>query len=582
MTTSSAITRAGFASTHRDGSQMVTPLESDHPDDESSLPSRSWLLGSDEEMPGSRVQVRGSSATSFLPSPPDSAEEGFRERLDRHLYDAIQYALRAQDRRGAWQIEPDPRLFDTGLVAYVLSRVEHAGAAAAARRARPWLERFPPQSHDPYARLFDETPRRLLMGTRGPLDLRDPTLYGDVLRRKTLLLYVLALHAGAKVLSPYEPSSVKEQVRQFYLRRDAIEMKTWSKVDLVSIYISLEALDGNKEEAEAASQKLASMQAPDGSFCHNPVSTAIAFLALSAGAPGSGAWKRCLAHLLQAQRPDGAWSFCTMGIWDTSLMLRVFTDHPLFAEAAPRAVRFLLESQNPDGGWGFRTGVESDNDTSACVLLALRRFQGGNVAFAVDKGSAYLLARQREDGLWNTWQSSEDHPVEDCVAHILRALAALRGSHAVSIRAAQRWLEQQYALHRWKEGWYRNRPYRTLEVSKALPAGHPIAGTAARALCDLQNLDGGFSPESDEESTPSATGLAVAALIKHCGIHQPSVPRALTYLMDAQRPDGSWPGRPEIFGPRPLICHLPTNTHAFGGLGLMAAWQRLLGGPETT
>ena len=46
------------------------------------------------------------------------------------------------------------------------------------------------------------------------------------------------------------------------------------------------------------------------------------------------------------------------------------------------------------------------------------------VARAVERGVAYLLGQQRDDGLWNTWQSSDDHPVEDCVAHITGAIAA--------------------------------------------------------------------------------------------------------------------------------------------------------------
>ncbi|MFY0533470.1 hypothetical protein [Nannocystis pusilla] len=58
-------------------------------------------------------------------------------------------------------------------------------------------------------------------------------------------------------------------------------------------------------------------------------------------------------------------------------------------------------------------------------------------------------------------------------------------------------------------------------------------------------------------------------------MHEPFLRRALDYLMDIQQPDGTWPGTPELYGPRPLVYHLPTNTHAFAGMGLMAAWRRL-------
>jgi squalene-hopene/tetraprenyl-beta-curcumene cyclase len=508
----------------------------------------------------------------------EDTEPRLEDRLEQCLDRALQHCLSGQDARGAWHVEPDPRLFDTGLVAYVLSRIDRPDAQVAAARARPWLEGFRPQEHDPYARLFDETPRRLLRAEGGPIDLRDPVLYSNLLRRKALLLYVLGLHAGAPVLSPYTRAQVKEQVRQFYLRSGTITMKRWSKADLISIYAILEFLDGNIGPAATACQHLARMQADDGSYFHNPVSTAIAFLALSCGAPGSPTWQSCLEYLLASQREDGTWRFCTSDNWDTSLTLRTFGEHPRFSDASAKAVEFLIGAQNPDGGWGFRTDVESDNDTSSCVLLALRGHDGDEIAMAIERGVAYLLGRQRKDGLWNTWQSSDDHPVEDCIAHITGALAAFRGSYTRSIRLAQRWLEQQYESNgRWRAGWYRNLPYSTLEASKGLKAGHPLAYAAVRGLRGIQNPDGGFPLEPGQESSASATGLAVAALAEHHDIHQPFLRRALDYLFDTQEADGSWRGKPELFGPRPLMYHLPTNTHAFVGLGLMTAWRRVAG-----
>lgn len=56
-------------------------------------------------------------------------------------------------------------------------------------RARIWLDSFSAQNHDFHARLLDETPRQLLMADAPVVDLRAPTLYGSVYRRKTLLLY---------------------------------------------------------------------------------------------------------------------------------------------------------------------------------------------------------------------------------------------------------------------------------------------------------------------------------------------------------------------------------------------------------
>jgi squalene-hopene/tetraprenyl-beta-curcumene cyclase len=543
---------------------------------------------SDEDPPAS--QIPSSTGTSWwfrrtgmqevvTPLPIESPEraETHVQRVARHLERAVKHCLQTQEARGSWQVEPDPRMFDTSMVAYALSRVELGAAAAAVQDAYTWLESRSPQDHDPVARLLDETPWRLLRGDPGPIDLRGPTLYSNLYRRKTLLLYTLALHRGVRVLSPYMPPQLKELVRRFYERVDTIQMKRWSKVDLISIYSILEGLDGNGRVAIEVAEKLATMQSADGSFCHNPVSTAVAFLAIGLALPGSPAYERCLTHLLDTQRADGTWRFCTSDIWDTSLTVRSYGDHPLFARAAaPKALEFILSSQNSDGGWGYRSDMESDNDTTPCALLTLRDQEDDESTHAMDSCVAYLLRHQLEDGLWNTWQSAEDLPVEDCVAHITTALAAFRGTYTRSIKPARRWLEMRYETYgRWTAGWYRNLPYGVLDVSKGLRAGHPVAYGAVRSLLALQNTDGGFPPEPGEESTPSATGIAVAALAEHYDVHQPFLRNALDYLMSTQDANGTWPGKPELYGPRPLIYHLPTNTHAFAGLGLMAAWRRL-------
>ncbi|MEZ4294978.1 MAG: prenyltransferase/squalene oxidase repeat-containing protein [Polyangiaceae bacterium] len=551
-------------------------------------PPISTQSGDDEPPPSIAPKSNGTSwwfkrqpSRDTLPPPPSvpvEQERSYAEQVERSLERAVRYAISMQDERGAWSIEPDPRLFDTAFVAYVLSHVEVAAAAAAVERAYPWIEKHQPQNHDPVALLLDATPRRLLIGDFSPVDLRGPTLYSNLYRRKTLLLYTLGLHAGVRVLSPYVASQLKDQVKRFYERVDQIRTKQWNKVDLIAVYAILEALEGNRAVASTVCERLAKLQAPDGGFCYNPLSTAIAFLALSVGMSGSEPWQRCLTYLLEGQRADGTWRFCTCDVWDTTVMLRAYGDHPMFARAAaPRGLAFLREMQNEDGGWGFRPDVESDNDTASSALLALRDHEDDHTLLAAERGIAYLLGLQRDDGLWNTWQAAEDHPVEDCVAHITAAIAAFRGTHTRSIRAAQRWLEQQYQQHgRWTAGWYRNLPYSTLEVSKGLRAGHPIAYSAVRQLLVLQNQDGGFPPEPGEPSSASATGLAVAALAEHYDVHQPALRRALELLLSKQTEEGTWLGEPEMYGPRPLTTHYQTTTHGFVGFGLMAAWRRIV------
>lgn len=508
----------------------------------------------------------------------DSLAASLVHDVDVHLERALAYCFDTQNATGGWEVAPDARLFDTSFVAYALSSAPRQLVGAAFDRAMRWIARFPVQTHDPLAHLLDETPRQVLQGTK-TVDLRLPALYGKVFQRKTLLLYTLALHAGIHVLSPLSADDVRAMVRSIYERRGEIVLKQWSRVDLVSVHVLLEHLAPDPSTSISmtdAVRYLASLQADDGSFCHNPVSTAIAFLALSSVAPRSSTWRRCLQHLLETQRSDGTWRFCTSGVWDTSLTIRAFSDHPTFAAKALRpAVEFLEGAQNVDGGWGFRTDVESDNDTTSCVLLALRPTVA-KAHIGVGKGVCYLRSCQRGDGLWNTWQSDDDHPVDDCVAHIVSALTPFEESHEIELDPARRWLAERYQEGRgWSTGWYRILPYSILEVGRALGYGSPVLQRAMGDLARCQNADGGWPAEPGEESRASATGLALATLLHRFSPSDPVILRGLRYLIDTQLPEGTWRGRPELYGPRPLVYHLQTNTHAFAALGLLAARRRL-------
>jgi squalene-hopene/tetraprenyl-beta-curcumene cyclase len=497
------------------------------------------------------------------------------QRLDQHVERAVRHCLEAQDARGAWQSLPDARLFDTGLVAYALSHAPDTEAIAAVGRARAWMVDAPPQRHDALARCLDEAPRLVLQRSHREIDLRDSNFYSEVFYRKALLIYALALHAGLNVQSPFGEEEIRNQIGQYYSQCERIQIKQWNKVDLISVYVLLETRKHNRAAVEKAGRYLQTLQAPDGSFCYNPVSTAMAFMALSQACPGSPPWERCRQHLLDAQQPDGTWRFTTSDVWDTTLTLRTFRVHPRFREAAlPGAIDFLARTQNPDGGWGFRSLLESDNDTSSCALLALH---GLPVDKAISRrGLAYLAPLQTLDGLWRTWQSGGDPPVEDAVAHVVTAFAAYQGLHRVNLEPARAWLVEQYQRQGlWIAGWYRNVPYAVLEVGRALDERHPASQAAAHALLELQNADGGWAGVPGNPSLASATGLALTTLLQTHRIDEPFIMRGLEYLMDHQLEDGSWAGQPELYGPRPLLYHLPTNTHAFASSGLLAAWLQL-------
>jgi len=470
---------------------------------------------------------------------------------------------------------PDPRLFETGLVAYALSGLAGEAASSAVKRARAWLAHGVPQTHDRLAHCLDETPRLILSGSTSTLDLSDPNFYTDVNCRKAMMLHLLALHAGLEVNAPYDEAGLYTLVSRFYQRRNRLRLKQWSRGDLLSFYLLLQSRQPVSAYLEEALRDLVALQGADGSFSHNPVSTAMALLALSAVARDSTARRRCSAYLLEQQQPDGTWRFCSSDVWDTTLMMRSFSAYPLFRnEALPGAVRFLKASRNSDGGWGYASGVESDNDTTACALLALS--DGGCDTADALKSLQYLAHLQTSEGLWKTWQSTHDPAVEDTIAHVISALNLFQGFHQIPLDPARRWLADQFQQRgRWTASWYRSRPYAVLEVSQAMGRLHPFSRQALRTLEQDQNPDGGWGVEPGCESAASSTGLALAALFPFYDLDAPVIRNGLEFLFRTQRADGSWEGQLEMYGPRPLLCHLSIHTHAFASRGLMAAWCRL-------
>jgi len=490
------------------------------------------------------------------------------EPLTACMARAARHCLDTQDARGAWQVLPDPRIFETALAAYALSNSPDAQATDAVERARAWVRTASPQNHHPLAYAIERALTDILLNTSNRVDLSHPGFEGAVFSSRARLLYALALHAGKEIISTCSNDQLRAIVEREFRQCAQTQLKQWSKVDLFSTRILLESHYQNHAAVAEAARHLEAVQSPDGSFFFNPVSTSMAFLALSIAAPRSDAWRRCCAHLLDAQQTDGTWRFCTSDIWDTTLTIRSFRGYPLFdTRALHRAAEFLLESQSADGGWAFRSGVESDNDTTASALMALVDLP--RYREAVDRALAYISRAQMDDGLWRTWHFTRDPPVEDTVAHVVTALELYTGRHAVSVDAAKRWLIQRYRDHgRWNASWYYGLPYAVLEVGRALSSEEPTVISAVATLESAQDPDGGWGSEPGMPSAVSSTGMAIAALLQYQDEHSPAVRAGLSYIIETQRQDGTWQGQPEMYGPRPLISHFQTHTQAFVFLGL--------------
>ncbi|MEU9187996.1 prenyltransferase/squalene oxidase repeat-containing protein [Streptomyces sp. NPDC048484] len=499
-------------------------------------------------------------------------------KLDDVLESATAYCLATQTDAGAWETEPDPRVTETALMWCALSPLPDAPSQAAAGRARKWLMRAAPQRHHPAAEAFEGALRSLVLDRDGAIDIRSSVFDDPVVASRARLLQVIATHRNRVVLGGSTPTTLREALAHACAQAETARFKPWTRTEYLSARALLEAHLGCPAQARETTEALCRDQSPDGMFHANPITTALALLALTATMPRSRAWRRAHHGVLRAQRPDGTWRFCTSDVWDATLTVRAFKGIPQFdRQGLAPAVRFLRRVQNDDGGWSFRSGTESDNDTTSAALIALAGLP--EVPDAVTgRALAYLAQRRTPDGLWRTWQHLQDPPTEDVVAHAVTALDRYDSRHSVGVEDARRWLVGRWkSTGRWTASWYRGLPYSVLEVSSALH-DRAILREVGEDLLTAQNDDGGWPAEPGGDSLPSATGLALAALDR-CGVEHAHARRGgLGYLADSQCGDGTWPGMPEMVGPRPLLTHYQTQTHAFVAMGLRTAFPYGPGG----
>ena len=65
-----------------------------------------------------------------------------------------------------------------------------------------------------------------------------------------------------------------------------------------------------------------------------------------------------------------------------------------------QAVKFLKQSQNSDGGWGAIAGKQSNTESTALGLLALRSLDDSRENSVLEKAEQWLAKTQNPDGSW--------------------------------------------------------------------------------------------------------------------------------------------------------------------------------------
>ncbi|MFG1876928.1 squalene--hopene cyclase [Sphaerisporangium sp. NPDC049003] len=280
---------------------------------------------------------------------------------------------------------------------------------------------------------------------------------------------------------------------------------------------------------------------------------------------------------------------CQSPVWDTALAVNalldagIAPDHPAVAEAADwllgQEVRgpgdwAVRRPSPPPGGWAFEFDNDGypDTDDTAEVILALRRTHRPGARPAIDRAVRWMTAMASRDGGFAAFDADNtralcaklpfcdfgaviDPPSADVTAHVVEALAHERPAGSKTLRRAVVWLlKAQEADGSWFGRWGANHVYGTGAVVPALVAAgvRPEAACVRRAVAwlrDHQNDDGGWGEDLRSytdpawigrgESTPSQTAWALLALLA-AGDRSAAVDRGVGWLVEHQRPDGTW------------------------------------------
>jgi squalene-hopene/tetraprenyl-beta-curcumene cyclase len=282
---------------------------------------------------------------------------------------------------------------------------------------------------------------------------------------------------------------------------------------------------------------------------------------------------------------------CQSPVWDTALAVvaladaGIAPDHPALAQAGG----WLLDQevtvagdwavQRPDlppGGWAFEFANVNypDVDDTAEVVMALRRAATADPADApVARAIRWTEGMQSRDGGWAAFDVDNtstlcaelpfcdfgevtDPPSADVTAHAVEMLAAEPGADPERLRRGIAWLRsEQEADGSWFGRWGANHVYGTGAAVPALVAAgtepdDPAIGRAVAWLESHQNDDGGWGEDlrsyddpstvGQGASTASQTAWALLALLAAGRRDTESVRRGVGFLVETQRPDGTW------------------------------------------
>ena len=284
---------------------------------------------------------------------------------------------------------------------------------------------------------------------------------------------------------------------------------------------------------------------------------------------------------------------CLSPIWDTALNVLalldagVSPDHPALKQATAWLVNqqimtggdWQVKNCCPPGGWAFEfvNTQYPDVDDSAVVLSALHRLSANQTCgleCAKQRGMDWLLSMQSNSGGWAAFdrdndmvilnripfadtEAMVDHPTADVTGGVLEAMGyfGFDKEHPRAVKGLRFLRTLQESDGPWWGRWGVNYIYGTWRVLMGLvkigeDPKAPWIQAALSWLKDQQNYDGGWGETCESyarpelrgqgPSTASQTAWALMALLAGREEDSPEVRRGVQYLLNTQRPDGTW------------------------------------------
>ncbi|MGI5208347.1 squalene--hopene cyclase [Spirillospora sp. CA-108201] len=280
---------------------------------------------------------------------------------------------------------------------------------------------------------------------------------------------------------------------------------------------------------------------------------------------------------------------CQSPVWDTALAMNALGDagvpagHPALERAAEWLVGEEVRGPGdwsvrrpdlPPGGWAFEFDNDCypDTDDTAEVVLALGRARLPQAEPAIERGVRWMAGMASRDGGFGAFDADNtralcrklpfcdfgeviDPPSADVTAHVVEAMSHRGMADSQVVKRAVVWLlKAQEPDGSWFGRWGANHVYGTGSVVPALIAagvrpGKPVIRDAVAWLERHQREDGGWGEDlrsyrdrtwiGHGASTPSQTAWALLALLA-AGERGPAVERGVRWLVEHQRPDGTW------------------------------------------